>query len=68
MREPKVGQKGVRVISRDGKEKGLTTGATRCCRLGGCLGRALGVKWADGKTTYPCTKGMSVKRGAWKID
>jgi hypothetical protein len=44
------------VLSRDGKLKGEVTG-TRPCRLEGCTGEALCVKWPDGKRTYPCGKG-----------
>lgn len=44
------------VLSRDGKMKGEVTG-TRRCRLEGCTGAALSVKWPDGKRTYPCSKG-----------
>ena len=30
------------------------------CDMEGCRGTVLKVKWADGKVTYPCTKGMGV--------
>jgi len=37
---------------------GKPTGSTRVCRLEGCTGRRMGVRWSDGKLTFPCTKGM----------
>ena len=49
---------GVVVYSRDGSEKGVATGATRRCQLHGCTGVRVVTLWADGKTTYPCSKGM----------
>lgn len=44
------------VLSRDGKLRGEVTG-TRRCRLAGCTGEALCVKWPGGQRTYPCGKG-----------
>jgi len=64
---PVVGETGVKVVSRDGIETGLTTGATRTCGMEGCLGRRVCVKWPDGKVTYPCTKGMIVNGKKWRI-
>lgn len=56
------------VYSRGGAEKGVTTGTTRPCRLEGCTGICVTVRWARG-TTYPCTKGMHQRAdGAWQID
>lgn len=37
---------------------GIPTGATFRCRLEGCTGRRITVKWPDGKITHPCSKGM----------
>lgn len=31
----------------------------RSCRMAGCTGIALCVKWPDGKRTFPCTKGCT---------
>ena len=31
------------------------------CRLEGCNGTRLHVKWPDGKRTYPCAKGCDVQ-------
>jgi len=62
-----IGDKDVKVVSRDGKETGHTTGSTRRCQMDGCLGRRLGVRWPDGKVTFPCTKGMVAREQSWKI-
>jgi hypothetical protein len=61
-----------KVISRDGKSIGKVTGGERHCQMDGCTGMRIGVRWNDGKLTFPCTKGMSiVKQGGkevWKIE
>lgn len=62
------------VTSRDG-EKGKTTGSHNLCQMSGCNGLRIGTRWADGKLTYPCTKGMNmiqrIRKGkktiTWKI-
>jgi hypothetical protein len=46
---------------------GQTTGATRPCRLEGCCGVRMVVKWEDGQVTYPCSKGMVWRDSAWHI-
>ena len=48
------------VISRDGGKKGKPTGGSRVCGMEGCSGRRIGVRWSDGKLTWPCTKAMQV--------
>lgn len=63
-----IGDKNVKVISRDGKHNGHTTGGSRMCQLEGCTGRSIAVRWDDGKLTYPCTKGMTWNGDHWKID
>ena len=59
---------GVKVFAR-GKSKlvGRTTGGTSHCRLEGCTGLRLAVRWSDGRLTFPCTKGMDYVRGGMKI-
>lgn len=52
---------GTKVWSRDGNSCGVVTG-TSLCRLEGCGGTRLHVKWAAGRRTYPCAKGC-VTRG-----
>ena len=63
--------KGQKVYGRKiGKRKppvGRTTGATRICRLAGCGGMRMVVKWEDGRVTYPCAKGMAWRGDAWQI-
>lgn len=47
---------GKQLWNRDGTIVGIITG-TSLCRLEGCRGTRLHVKWPDGKRTYPCAKG-----------
>ncbi len=49
--------KGMPVRAASGEE-GHTTGTFRACQLEGCTGTRVGVRWPDGKLTWPCTKGM----------
>lgn len=52
---PKVyGRKGTDFARRYGR----MTGGWRFCRLEGCTGRRLGVRWSDGHVTWPCSKGL----------
>lgn len=57
---------GIPVVARNGEE-GRLTGASHICRLSGCTGLKLTVKWADGTHTFPCTKGMLYGDGKWVI-
>ena len=69
--EPFRVKAGETVVSRDGKLEGVTTGSFRRCKLEGCNGMKIGVRWprVNGKvqTTFPCTKGMSGGDDWWKI-
>ncbi len=47
-----------KVYSQNEKEVGHTTGSRRQCQLSGCLGVGIYVRWADGKLTIPCSKGL----------
>lgn len=47
-----------RIYSSDGLVFGVKTGGMRRCGLEGCRGTKLGVRWPDGKLTYPCTVGL----------
>jgi len=61
--------KGHAVWARDGAVMGTATGGTQPCRMEGCMGRRLTVKWPDGKYTYPRTKGMSFDNNSvWRIE
>ena len=51
-------KKGTKILSRDGHDIGTATGSTHHCRMEGCLGLRVTVKWGDGKITHPCSKGM----------
>lgn len=57
------------VKSRDNKSTGLTTGGERLCTMEGCRGHRIGVRWEDGKLTFPCTHGMTWDNNLkfWKI-
>jgi hypothetical protein len=59
--------KGTKIYSRKTKgEKqkvGITTGAFHCCRLEGCPGTRVTVKWPDGRTTHPCSRGLLDHKG-----
>lgn len=60
--------RGTRILSRDGSVEGALTGARSCCRLEGCCGLRVSVKWNDGSRTRPCTKALRVLRdGAVQI-
>lgn len=52
------------VISRDNKTQGKVVG-TRRCTLEGCRAQRLGVRWPDGKITWPCKKGMTLQEDGW---
>lgn len=47
------------VQSRDGKTTGQLTGAAHRCRLEGCRGERLTVRWPGGRFTHPCSKGLT---------
>jgi len=48
----------MKIYSRDGKMVGKLTGGERPCSLEGCRGRRIGVRWSDGKLTWPCSAAM----------
>lgn len=62
--------KDIVVYDRGRSEGGTTTGVTRPCRLSGCTGIRIGVRWLDGRLSWPCTKGMTYDGPAneWVID
>lgn len=51
-------KKELTILSRDGKQAGVTTGGRYKCRMEGCTGLRLATRWSDGKITFPCTKGL----------
>ena len=50
------------VFSRDRNTKGKPTGGTRTCQMEGCRGQRIGVRWPNGKLTWPCSKGMDFSK------
>jgi hypothetical protein len=58
---------GLLVYSRDAKHTGRLTGSTHSCSLESCRGWRLGVRWDNGKITYPCTDGMTFRKRSWRI-
>lgn len=66
IRKPET-EAGVTVYSRDKKLKGKTTGAAYRCRMEGCMGIRIVVKWQDGHKTHPCSKGMRRNKTHWRI-
>lgn len=68
-----VPQKGDSIYVRRGGPEGddyhgTVTGNTERCRLEGCGGYRIRVKWPDGQVTKPCSDGLR-KEGpnAWRI-
>lgn len=51
-------KRNARIIARDGKLIGKATGGGYGCRMEGCRGWRIGVRWRDGSVTFPCSKGM----------
>ena len=58
---------GTAIYSSDGKLRGVATGSQHRCRLAGCNGLRISVKWPDGKTTFPCSKDIIPKSKRWQI-
>ena len=59
-----------KILSRDGKHVGTATGGNaRQCRMEGCKGERIGVRWDDGKLTFPCTAAFQFdkRRKMWKL-
>ena len=49
-----------KVKTRCGKETGTVTGGGYLCRMEGCGGWRVGVRWPNGAITFPCSKGMDL--------
>lgn len=55
-------------VTTRGGETGRATGSTHRCRMHGCNGRRITVRWPDRKITHPCTKGMErAPDGGWRV-
>lgn len=48
---------------------GVMTGGRHACRqVEGCTGTLVSVRWLDGKISWPCTHGMTIRNdGTWRI-
>jgi hypothetical protein len=49
------------VYARNGRERGVKIGS-RPCNLEGCCGTRYCVRWKNGKHTWPCNRGMKMRR------
>jgi hypothetical protein len=57
-----------KVVNRAGTETGRVVGSGRWCRLEGCGGWRVPVRWPDGRLTWPCSKGMKeITATTWRI-
>lgn len=57
-----------RVWNRDHTQSGIPTKSVQSCRLEGCSSVRVGVRWSDGKITWPCMRGMDTSNTAdWQI-
>jgi hypothetical protein len=60
---------GAAIYGRGGRNRGVIIGATDRMCFEGCRGVRLSVRWKDGRTTYPCSKGLILRNdGAWQIE
>lgn len=59
----------VRILSHDGQMVGrILNMHSRPCSMEGCTGVRIHVKWPDGRSTYPCSKGCKeLPSGLWQI-
>ena len=56
------------VYDREGKEKGEIRGSGGPCAMESCGGDKIYVRWADGRVTKPCAKGMHIRKdGQYQI-
>lgn len=57
------------ILSSDGKMRGeIRNPQSRPCSMAGCTGMRMHVRWPDGCSTYPCTKGCTqLGEHLWKI-
>ncbi|MBF3053552.1 hypothetical protein HKW90_03945 [Pseudomonas aeruginosa] len=49
------------VYDQAGGEAGMATGAVHRCRMEGCRGERVSVRWPDGHFTYPCSRGLVLR-------
>ena len=48
--------KGTKIWDSHGRRFGLATGSIRQCKLEGCTGLRVYIKWPEGHMTMPCSK------------
>jgi len=60
-------RRGEVVLSRDRNTRGRTTGGVRPCTLEACRGLRIGVRWPNGRLTWPCSEGMVRRNGTLRI-
>ncbi len=54
--------------NREGTEAGTVFSTARRCQMEGCNGIRIGVRWPDGRRTYPCSRGMNeISDDTWRI-
>ena len=58
-----------KMLSRDGQMVGqILNMYSRPCPMEGCTWTRIHVKWPDGKSTYPCSKGcLEISPGLFQI-
>lgn len=65
---PELDNPKFRVFSKSGRSKATPTGGTYLCRLEGCRGMRVVVRWSNNIITHPCSKGMKTRKdGNWQI-
>ena len=56
-----MAEKFTKMLDREGKTVGeIKNLHSRKCKLEGCSGWRIHVKWPNGKSTFPCSKGIKV--------
>jgi hypothetical protein len=58
---------GIPVVAKDGSTHGYTTGKSHWCPVQGCYGHRISVRWAGGRTTYPCSNGITYVPRHWRL-
>lgn len=59
---------GTKIFVRKGcRMVGRSTGTFRPCMLESCTGLRVGVRWSNGRLTWPCVRGMEAHCGGYRI-
>lgn len=57
-----------KVWNREHTECGIPTQTVQNCRMESCRSERIGVRWPDGKITWPCMRGMDTSSPTdWQI-